>query len=90
MMKFILVLAFCLLLILDVHSQTTAWTSWADCTELLDCFQRRILSCDAGEGIKCLNEVVGAFEQIAVNCDTSPECLENVDGMFHASEVSAS
>ena len=90
MMKTTLVLAFCLLLILDVHSQTTVWTSWADCTELLDCFRRRILNCDAGEGIESLNEAVGAFEQIAVNCETSPEFLENVDGMFHGSEVSAS
>ena len=90
-MKTTLVLAFCLRLILDVHSQTTAWTSWADeCTELLGCFRRRILSCGAGEGIACLNEAVGAFEQIAVNCDTSPECLENVDEMFHGSEVGAS
>ena len=90
-MKATLVLAFCLRLILHVHSQTTAWTSWADeCTELLGCFRRRTLSCDAGEGIDCLNEAVGAFEQIAVNCDTSPECLENVDEMFQGSEVGAS
>ena len=89
-MKTTLVLAFCLLLILDVLSQTTVLTSWADCTELLDCFRRRTLSCDAGEGIDCLNEAVGAFEQIAMNCDASPECLENVDEMFHGSEVGAS
>ena len=90
MMITTLVLAFCLLLIPDVHSQTTVWTSWAECTELLDCFRKRILNCDAGEGMECLNEAVGAFEQIAVNCDTSPECLENVDEMFHGSEVGAS
>ena len=88
-MKTILVLAVCLRLIVHVHSQTTAWTSWAECTEFLGCFQRT-LNCDVGEGIDCLNEAVGAFEQIAVNCDTSPECLENVDEMFHVSEVSTS
>ena len=89
-MKTTLVLAFCLRLILDVHSQTTAWTSWAECTELLGCFRRRTLSCDAGEGIECLNKAVGDFKQITVNCGTSPECLENVDEIFHGSEVGAS
>ena len=87
--KFIVISAVCLFFIADVKCQTTGWSSWADCAESDGCFQRRLLICNAGEGLECLNEADGAFEQRALNCDASPECLENVTEMFHASEVSA-
>ena len=76
------------MLIVDVNSQITGWSSWTDCTELSGCFRRRTFTCDAGEGIECLNEADGSFEQVTVNCDASLECLENVEEMFYASEVS--
>ena len=89
MMKTTLAFAFCLFLIVNVNSQTTGWSSWADCAESDDCFRRRVFTCDAGEGIECFNEANGAFEQLAVNCSASAECLENVTEMFHTFEVSA-
>ena len=85
-----LAVASCCILIVVVNSQTTGWSSWTDCAEFDGCFRRRTFTCDAGEGLECLNEANGAFEQRALNCDASPECLENVTEMFHASEVSAS
>ena len=87
MNKFILLSVACYLLIADVNSLTTGWTTWADCGELLGCSRRRIMNCAAGEGLKCLNEADGAFEQRAMNCSESSECLENVDEMFQTSEV---
>ena len=77
------------ILIVDVNSQTSGWSSWTDCTELDGCFRRRNFTCDAGEGIECLNDADGDnFEQVTVNCSASLECLENVEEMFHTSEVS--
>ena len=87
MNKFFLLSVACYLLIADVNSLTTGWTTWADCGELLNCFRRRNLICTAGEGLECLNEEDGAFEQRAMNCNASSECLENVDVMFQTSEV---
>ena len=83
-----LALVSCCILIVHVNSQTAVWSSWADCAEPDGCFRRK-LTCDAGEGLECLNEADGAFEQRALNCDASPDCLENVTQMFHASEVSS-
>ena len=87
MNKFILLNVVCFLLIGDVNSQTTGWTSWAECSEFLGCFRRRILNCTAGEGLECSNEADGAFEQRALDCSASLECLKNVTEMFQASEV---
>ena len=79
----------CCILIVQVNSQTTGWSSWANCPKSDGCFRRRLFTCNAGEGLECLNEADGAFEQRALNCDASPECLENITQMFHASEVSS-
>ena len=87
MMKTSLVFA-CVFLIASVNSQTTGWSSWTDCAASETCFRRRISTCNAGEGIECLNNVNGNFKQIAVHCHSSSECLENTTEMFHASEVS--
>ena len=86
--KFIVISIVCLFFIADVKCQTTGWSNWANCTESNDCF-RRNFTCDAGGGLECLNDADGAFEQQALNCNASPECLENVPEMFNASEVSA-
>ena len=89
MNKIILISIVCLFFIADVKCQTTGWSSWADCAKSDGCFRRRILTCDVGEGLKCLNDAGGAFEQRALNCTSSPECLEDVTEMLYASEVSA-
>ena len=78
-----------LILVVEVTSTPSGWSSWADCTESQNCFRRRVFTCDAGEGIECLDETNGAYEQLALNCNQSPQCLGNVEIMFHASEVSA-
>ena len=70
------------------RAQTMGWSSWSDCTASDVCFRRRTFTCDAGEGLDCLNVTKGAFEQVAVNCDTNLECLENVEELFRGSEVS--
>ena len=88
MNKFIVISIVCLFLIVNANSQTTGWSSWADCAKPQGCFRRRIFMCDAGEGLQCFQLADGAFEQRALNCDVSPECLEDVTEMFHASEVS--
>ena len=89
MNKFVVITIVCLFLIANINSQTTGWSTWAECTESQRCFRRRTFTCDAGEGIECLNEADGAFEQVALDCDANPECLENATKMFHASEVRA-
>ena len=48
---------------------------------------KKNLNCSVGEGAVCLSETDDAFGQGAWNCETSLECLENVDEMFHAAEV---
>ena len=88
--KFIVISIIFSILIVKVNSSPSEWSSWAECTESNSCFRRRTFKCDAGEGIQCLHETDrGNFEQSAWNCETSPECFENVEEMFHASEVSA-
>ena len=88
--KLILICITFSILVVKVNSSPSGWSSWAECTESNICFRRRIFTCYAGEGIQCLNETNrGNFEQSAWNCTTSPKCLENVEEMFHASEVSA-
>ena len=78
------------ILIVKVNSSPSGWSSWAECTESNSCFRRRTFTCNAGKGINCLHETDGGnYEQSAWNCNASPECLENVEKMFHASEVSA-
>ena len=47
------------------------------------CFRRRSFTCDADEELSCSNETGGGFAQIASNCNSSPECLKNVNEMFH-------
>ena len=89
MNKFIVISIVCLFSIANVNSQTTGWSSWADCAEFDGCFRRRTFTCNAGEGIECLSETNEAFEQRALNCNTSVECLENVTEMFRELEVSA-
>ena len=78
-----------MILIMKLRAQTSGWSSWTNCSASEKCSQKRILSCNDGVGLACLNETNGAFEQRALNCNASPECLENVDEMFGASEVSA-
>ena len=77
-----------IIVVAKVRAQTTGWSSWSNCTATNNCFRRRTFICDAGEGLKCLSVANGAFEQVSVNCDANLECLENVDEMFRASEVS--
>ena len=88
MNKFMVISIVCLFLIAKISSETTGWSSWANCAESDGCFQKRTFRCDAGEGIECLNEADGAFEQRALNCNATPECLENITETFHSSEVS--
>ena len=87
MNKFVLLSVVCFLLIGNTNNQTTGWTSWAECPKFPDCFRRKILNCTAGEGLQCLNKADEAFEQRALNCNASIECLGNVTEMFQASEV---
>ena len=87
MKNFIQITVVCFLLTVNVNSHTTGWTSWADCPESESCFRKRNFTCDAGEGLECLNKTNGAFEQLAENCSASPECLENITKMFQTSEV---
>ena len=76
------------IVVAKVRAQTTGWSSWSNCTAPDDCFRKRTFTCDAGEGLECVNVANEAFEQAAVNCDANLECMENVDKMFRASEVS--
>ena len=77
------------ILIVEVNSSPSGWSSWTNCRKSESCFRTRIFTCDAGQGIECLNETGGGnFEQTAYYCDTSSNCLENVEEMFYASEVS--
>ena len=87
MNKFILISVFSFFLAVDVNSQTTGWSSWTNCAETEGCFQRRIFTCGAGERLECLNETNEGFEQLAVNCSASPECLENIAETFYPHEV---
>ena len=87
MNKFISIRIVCFLFVAHVKGQSTGWSSWADCAESDGCFRRRIFTCDDGEGFDCLDEANGAFEQIAVNCNASLECLKNVTETFQTPEV---
>ena len=76
------------IVVVEVNSSPPGWSSWQNCTGPQNCIQR-IFICDAGEGIECLNETNGAFEQRAFSCSENSKCLENVAEMFPASTVSA-
>ena len=83
------VIIFISILIVKVNSKPPEWSSWASCAESESCFRKRIITCDAGEGINCVTEMNGGnFRQDAYYCIESFECLENVEENFDAPEVS--
>ena len=54
------------------------WSSWSTCKSIPNCFRRRVLTCDDGEGIQCARDEL--YEQRAVSlsmngCDE--KCMEN-------------
>ena len=64
----------------NVLSLTTCrtWSSWSTCESIPNCFRRRVLTCDDGEGIQCARDEL--YEQRAVSlsmneCDE--RCMEN-------------
>ena len=86
-MKNLVVILLCTSFIGELNSSQPGWSSWSDCTESLSCF-RRIFTCVAGKGLKCVSEADGAFEQVALNCSANSECLKNIEQLFPDSSVS--
>ena len=41
------------------------WSSWSTCESIPNCFRRRVLACDDGEGIRCARDAL--YEQRAVS-----------------------
>ena len=46
-----------------INGQT--WSSWSTCESIPNCFRRRVLACDDGEGIRCARDEL--HEQRAVS-----------------------
>ena len=54
------------------------WSSWSTCESIPNCFRRRVLTCDDGEGIQCARDEL--HEQRAVSlsmngCDET--CIDS-------------
>ena len=54
------------------------WSPWSTCESIPNCFRRRVLTCDDGEGIQCARDEL--YEQRLVSllmngCDET--CMEN-------------
>ena len=67
--KFALVLSNVLLL-----TTCQTWSSWSTCESIPNCFRRRVLTCDDGEGIQCAKDKL--YEQRAV-----PLSINGCDGI---------
>ena len=45
------------------------WSSWSTCESIPNCFRRRVLTCDDGEGIQCARDEL--YEQRLVSLSTN-------------------
>ena len=78
-----------LLLVLAAGALNAAvrWSEWSNCSNTDVCTRRRVVECDAGEGIECIpRNTMESFEEQFVGC-SSPMC-EN--GLNLSSTVSVS
>ena len=62
-----------------INGQT--WSSWSTCESIPNCFRRRVLTCDDGEGIQCARDEL--YEQRAVSLSKN-----GCDGVQHVANES--
>ena len=65
-----------LLLLLAAGALNAAprWSEWSNCSNTDVCTRRRVVECDAGEGIECIpRSIRHGFEEQFIGC-SSPMC----------------
>ena len=63
-------------LISVINGQT--WSSWSTCESIPNCFRRRVLACDDGEGIQCARDELYEERAVSLSMDGCDKvCIAN-------------
>ena len=54
------------------------WSSWSTCQSIPNCFRRRVLTCNDGEGIQCARDELYEQRVLSLSMNGCDEkCMEN-------------